>query len=554
MISLGISVGHDMGAVLIKDGKVLIGITEERLSRIKSDGAYQHRLPELSIKYCIENSEISFSEIDKFIYTTTELPDDYSQEFERITGGEIDGSRLEFIPHHLAHAFSTFYSSGFEDAAVLVVDASGSEVAPNSKANAWFPDKNPDALEENVRLAEAVTIYHFHKSGWDEKYKKWIKLSDEGYKGGGVSVGIMYGTGAMHLVYEPDKHNWQAGKLMGLASYADKEFVESYPNFVEFLENDVFIPHGFVETSVSYNSDFQTKANYAGIYQREQERLLMFFVEKSKELVDSQNLCVAGGSFLNCNSNELIEKSDLFDKKYYIPSADDSGIPLGCAWYGQDLAKGEYLKPYLGKTYTKDEALKDFFETPIPGLAFQEYPVWDDLLNVVSDALMENKVIGWFQGGSETGPRALGNRSILANPSSKWAERYINAEIKNREWYRPFAPSVLEEHRKDIFDLDCFSPYMLITTKVKPEWRERIPAVTHIDYTSRYQSVTREMNPQYHDIISRFYEKSGIPLLLNTSFNGKGEPVVESPADAINSFYNNNIHMLVINNLIITRK
>lgn len=553
MVSLGISVGHDMGAVIIRDGEILIGITEERISRIKNDGAYQHRLPELSIKYCLQNSGVGFEDIDRFIYTTTELPDDYSDEFESLTGGKVSGERLEFIPHHLAHAFSTFYSSGFDEAAVLVVDASGSEISPGSKANKWFPDIDPNSLEENVRLAEAVSIYHFHKSGWDELYKKWIKLSDDGYKGGGISVGIMYGTGAMHLVYEPDKNMWQAGKLMGLASYADKEFVNNYPDFVRFTKNDAFIPPGFIESSVNYNSDFQTKANYAGIYQREQERLLMFFTEITKELVDSDNLCVSGGSFLNCNSNELIEKSDLFQNKYYVPSSDDSGIPLGCAWFGQDLAKGKLLKPYLGKTYSDEETLKDFFDSQIPDLKFQGYPNWEDLLDVVTDHLMDNKVVGWFQGGSETGPRALGNRSILANPSSKWAERYINSEIKNREWYRPFAPSVLEEHRKEIFDIDCFSPYMLITTKVKPEWRDRIPAVTHIDHTSRYQSVTKEMNPRYHNLISRFYEKSGIPLVLNTSFNGRGEPVVETPADAIRTFYNNNIHVLVINNLIITR-
>lgn len=550
MISLGISVGHDMGSVLIKDGEILIGITEERLSRIKNDGGYKYQFPELSIKYCVENAGISFSEIDRFIYTTTELPDDYTKQFEALTG--ISGNKLEFVPHHLAHAYSTFYSSGFNEAAVLVVDASGSEVTSGSRANDWFT-VDTSSLEPGVRLAEAVTIYYFKDGGYEEKYKKWIKLSDKGYKGGGVSVGILYGNGAMQLVYKKDQNTWPAGKLMGLASYADKEYVERHPDFVEFLENDVYIPHGFIIPDVNYLSDFQTKANVAGVYQREQERLLMFFVEKSREITNSENLCVAGGSFLNCNSNELIEMSDLFKNKYYVPSADDSGIPLGCAWYGQDLPKGNYLKPYLGKSYTNDEVLKSFQETDITDLDFTEYTIWEDLLNKVSDALIENKVIAWFQNGSETGPRALGNRSILANPSSKWAERYINSEIKNREWYRPFAPSVLEEHRKEIFDLDCFSPYMLITTKVKPEWRDRIPAVTHIDFTSRFQSVTKEMNPKYHDLISRFYEKSGIPLVLNTSFNGKREPIVESPSDAINSFYENGIHMLVINNIIITK-
>jgi carbamoyltransferase len=557
MISLGISVGHDMGAVLIKDGKIIVGISEERITRIKSYGAYQHRLPESSMRYCIEAAGIEFKDIDRFIYSTTELPDDYSVEFEKITG--LDHSRLEFIPHHLAHAFSTFYSSGFEDSAVLVVDASGSEVAPGSKANVWFPEKNPNDLPPNLRLAEAVTIYHFQNGSYKEPYKKWIKMSDEGYKGGGVSVGIMYGTGAMQLVYDPANHSWQAGKLMGLASYADKEFVNRYPDFVEFLDNDVFIPFGEVPSDgVNYLSDFQSKANVAGVYQREQEKLLLYFVSMANRIVDSKNLCVAGGSFLNCNSNELIEEYEGFKNKYYLPSSDDSGIPLGCAWYGQNsdgsLKKGEYLKPYLGKKYTNVDVTKAFFESNLPDIEFKEYLSWDELLDYVSESLIANKVIGWFQDGSETGPRALGNRSILGNPASKWVERYINSEIKNREWYRPFAPSVLEEHRKEIFELDCFSPYMLITTEVKEEWREKIPGVTHIDNTSRYQSVTAEMNPKYHSLISRFYEKTGIPLLLNTSFNGRGEPIVESPADAIQSFYHNNLHMVVINNIIVQRR
>jgi len=557
MISLGISVGHDMGAVLIKDGEVLVGISEERITRVKSYGGYQHQMPEKSMRYCVESAGISFDAIDRFIYSTTELPDEYGEQFESITG--VNRGRLEFMPHHLAHAFSTFYSSGFEDAAVLVVDASGSEIAPNSKANAWFPQKDPNELQENVRLAEAVTIYNFKKDSYEESYKKWIKLSTDGYKGGGVSVGIMYGTGALQLVYDPSNNSWQSGKLMGLASYADREFVDSFPDFIEILENDVFIPNGQVPSDgINYLSDFQSRANIAGIYQREQERLLMYFTKKASEVVDSKNICVAGGSFLNCNSNELIEKSDLFDNKYYLPSSDDSGIPLGCAWFGQivegNLPTGKYLKPYLGREYSNQEAIKDFFESDIPDIQFQEFVNWENLLDYVSQCLVENKVVGWFQGGSETGPRALGNRSILANPSSPWVERYINSEIKNREWYRPFAPSVLEEHRKEIFDLDCFSPYMLITTKVKEEWRGKIPGVTHIDHTSRYQSVTKEMNERYHSLISAFYEKTGIPLLLNTSFNGKGEPIVESPADAIKSFHRNNIHVLVINNIVITRR
>ena len=178
----------------------------------------------------------------------------------------------------------------------------------------------------------------------------------------------------------------------------------------------------------------------------------------------------------------------------------------------------------------------------------------EGIIELAALALSENKVIGWFNGGSENGPRALGNRSILANPSKKWMVEYINSEIKKREWYRPFAPSVLFERQAEIFDLDVYSPYMLVTTTVKPEWRERIPAVTHFDHTSRYQSVTPQSNEKYHKLISRFEEKTGIPVVLNTSFNGPEEPIVETPTDAINTMLKHDLYALFINNYVIMKK
>ena len=168
--------------------------------------------------------------------------------------------------------------------------------------------------------------------------------------------------------------------------------------------------------------------------------------------------------------------------------------------------------------------------------------------------LLEDKPIGLLQGGSEIGPRALGNRSIIANPSSVWMKDYINHEIKKREWYRPFAPSVLFEEQGNVFDLDIFSPYMLVTAYCKDEWKERIPSVVHIDGTSRYQSVTSEMNESYYNLINSFYKASNIPLVLNTSFNGPGEPIVETPLDAIKSYVKNGLPVLVLENIVIEKK
>lgn len=546
MISLGFSVGHEMGAVIIKDGEVLIGIIEERLNKEKFFGAYSYQLPILSIKYCLENSGLDISQIDRFIYNSAERPDNYSKAFEEAFG--IPGERIEYIPHHLAHAFSSFYSSGFEDSAVLVIDASGSEVGPeDATSNSWYPDKALDGERDGRSYSETVSIFTFDKDGWKEEYKRWASLPHES------SVGIQYESAALQLTYDEETNGWQAGKVMGMASYANRDFVKKFPEYVTFENGEAIIPPYSISPEITYKSDFQSKANLAGVYQREQERLVMHFVEKTKSLSSSRNLCVSGGSFLNCNSNELIEKSGLFEKTYYLPSATDSGIPLGCAWYGQTgKTSGKYFVPYIGKEYSNGEILGDIFSSDVE-VHFEEMINWEDLYDRVSDYLIDNKVIGWFQGGGENGPRALGNRSILANPSTPWMEKYINSEIKGREWYRPFAPSVLYENQSEIFELDTFSPYMLITTKVKEGWRNKIPAVVHIDHTSRYQSVTPEMNTKYYSLISKFKQKTGIPLVLNTSFNGKDEPVVETPGDAIRTFLRTGLHVLVMNNIIVTK-
>ena len=545
MISLGFSIGHDKGAVIIKDGKILVGITEERITRIKSDGAYSFKLPRLSIEYCLEYTGLRFSDINRFVYTTTEFPDDYSEQFEELTG--ISSDRLEFIPHHLAHAYSTFFSSGFKESVVVVVDASGSVICPGSKLNKWYPKIDTTQLTEDSRIAESISIYHFTSNGYTETFKKWIDLGEET---GSSSVGMMYGTGSLQLVYDESNNTWQAGKLMGLASYSDPDFVNRYPDVSEFTDGDVNISWNMISPEINYKSDFQSKANIAGVYQREQERLLLFLCDLAKKSTGSDSLCVAGGSFLNCNSNELIQKSDLFKSTYYVPCSDDSGIPLGCAWYGQDKKHGEFLSPYLGKTYSDGEILSILSKTN--GINFK----WvndQELFDQVSDLVLENKVIGWMRDGGEIGPRALGNRSIVANPSCPWMVEYINSEIKHREWYRPFAPAVLYDHQQEIFDLDYFSPYMLLTTNVKNDWRKAIPAVTHYDGTSRVQSVSKEINPAFYGLISAFYRKSGIPILLNTSFNGKGEPMVETPEDAINTLLSTQLYAVVINNFIVTK-
>lgn len=550
MRTLGFSVGHDKGAAIIEDGKLLVAITEERLTRIKHDGAYSGgKIPIESMRYCLDYLNLTFKDIDVYVYSTTEMVDDVESQLKPLFRNS-KLPKIVFIPHHLAHAYSTFFSSNFEDAVVVVADASGSILTHTNKMPKWYEDITRDGLSEEEDWTEGISIYHFTKKDYKEIYKKWIKYPVPIDTNEGVSLGTIYSEGSLQLVYEPNLHTWPAGKLMGLASYANQKLVDESPLYVQKLDNDIFIPNNRIFPRVTWSSDFFSRACVAGIYQREQERASLILAEIGRNLSDSKNVCVAGGSFLNCNSNEKILNSGLYENCYFLPPSDDSGIPLGCAWYGYqklwDIGEIEVLKPYTGKKYKESDIISAI--NKFPNLDFVKFDDFNHLLDIVSHWLTQNRVIGWFQDSSELGPRALGNRSILASPIEKWMTGHINSDIKKREWYRPFAPAVLFEHQSDIFDSDVFSPYMLVTTTVKEEWRNKIPAVVHIDNSARHQSVTSESNHKFYSLIKSFHDKTGIPVLLNTSFNGPHEPIVETPEDAIKTFYSQNLDLLVIEN------
>lgn len=553
MRTLGFSNGHDKGAVIIENGKVSVGITQERLSRIKHDGAYKGGIiPFESILYCLNYLGITIKDINYIVYSTTELIDDVDEQFRNYFGVSVP---LTFIPHHLAHAYSTFFSSGFDEAAVIVADASGSILNHLNKLPNWYPTVNKDELSPDEDWAEGISIYNFNRNSSSEVYKKWIKSPTPIGTDDGVSVGALYSEGSLQLIYEPNSHVWPAGKLMGMASYANPDIVNEAPYYIVEKDGDIFIPNHRIYPRVTYRSDFYSKSCVAGIYQREQERVSLMLARKAKELTGSNNICVAGGSFLNCNSNEKILNSGLFSESYFLPPSDDSGIPLGCAWYGYqqliDIQETEMLSPYIGKTYSRNEIISALNEMKI--MNYVEYDDFDKIYEDVSNLLSMNRVIGWFQNGSEIGPRALGNRSILASPINSWMTGYINSDIKGREWYRPFAPAVLFEHQKEIFESEIYSPYMLVTTSVKEEWRNKIPAVTHIDNSARHQSVTEHSNNRFYNLIYKFYEKTGVPVLLNTSFNGPHEPIVESPSDAIRTFLETGLDHLIIHNFVINK-
>lgn len=585
-ISIGFSVGHDKGAVLIINGKVIVGISEERLSRLKHDKAFDNNIPLDSINYCLDYAKLTYSDVDIYAWNTAENGEDSESvvkfDFQYYLRQPLE--KLKFINHHLAHAYSTFFSSGLTEAAVVVGDANGNIINPKNSAYEGFVQNNPDKVKDKpvkgASWAEASSIYHFTLNSYKEHEKTFIldpppatSWLDCPFA---FNMGHIYAYATMKLVYKYNEkdpnNNWPAagaGKLMGLASFGSKEWLKTQPFLCKYDD----VEHTFTNMagdiyqaypSTNVDSSFSDKANVAAVFQREQERMALTIAKRAKKLTGSSNICFGGGSFLNCNSNETIINSKEFNNCYFIPPADDSGIPLGCAWFGYqqiaEITKTVFLSPYIGKTYTPVEINKalQVAQKTIPGIKegttiFDYTKMEDDMIIHLVSLLNANKVVGMHRDGSEIGPRALGNRSILASPIRPWMQNYVNHNIKNREWYRPFAPSVLEESVNDIFKISEYSPYMLVTCEVKEEWRSRIPAVVHIDNTSRIQSVKKDVNPFYHKLISEFAKWTGTPVILNTSFNGSHEPMIETPLDAISTFWKCNLDAVCIGSLLIVR-
>ena len=375
-VSLGFSIGHDKGCVVIIDGEIKVGITQERISRIKHDSAFDPNLPVLAVDYCLSYLGLTYDDVDIWVYNKSEGDDVIDEQFESTFG--VSSNKLKYIPHHLAHAYSTFYSSGFEESAVIVADAMGSTKLKGSRCLEWFGGEWDGG--EVYDYAEGITIYHFEKGKESELFKKWIKYPILNDPSEMTSVGEKYGKGTFQLVYQQETNTWNAGKLMGLASYADLEWVDRHEDDSVLTEDDIFIPSSSFFPEVDYRSDFYSKSNVAGLYQRSQERNSLHLAKIAKKITGSKNICVSGGSFLNCNTNEMILKSSMYEGNYFIPCADDSGIPLGCAWWGYKKLDSEFipssklLSPYLGKKYSCEEidlAIQNFMDGHNPNLVIR---------------------------------------------------------------------------------------------------------------------------------------------------------------------------------------
>jgi carbamoyltransferase len=463
--------------------------------------------------------------------------------------------KVKTISHHLAHAYSAFAVSPFEEGVVMVVDGVGSY---RSDVSEPYP-----ATDTATPLArESESYYQFSGSRIECLKKVWMEpdrgfLSDEFYNMPGL--GALYSRASTYIFGDWNK----CGELMGLAPYGRRG--QTKP-LMEIAGNELQVPRWSAEFNQPYVMDSGGKweaspsmrhwEDLAWRVQDDTEKVLLARARWLRETTGAKNLCIAGGVALNCVANGRIAREAGFENVWIQPAAGDDGIAIGCAAYGQlEVLKQPrsfvMKQSYVGKSYADQDienATQKFF-VRIQTTAVRS----DDICRDTAKLLAEQRVIGWFQGGSEFGPRALGNRSLLADPRKAEMKDILNSRVKHRQPFRPFAPIVLAERAKEVFEGEEDSPFMLIAKPVRPEWRDRIPAIVHVDGTARVQTVSEETNPVLYRLLKEFEALTGVPVLINTSFNVKGEPIVETPRDAMICFLTTGIDNLVLHDTLISK-
>jgi carbamoyltransferase len=591
---LGISAYyHDSAACLVIDGEIVAAAQEERFTRIKHDSSF----PTHSIRYCLRDAGVDAALIDyvvfydkpflKFerlfetylayaprgfkgfamslpvwlkdkIFQKSMIVADLHNGLDKKVNWE---SKLLFSEHHLSHAASAFYPSPFEDAAVLTMDGVGE----------WTTTSL--ATGSGNRLVVNKEIHFPH------------------------SLGLLYSA---FTYYTGFKVNSGEYKVMGLAPYGEPKYAQLIrDHLIDIKEDGSFhldmnyfnYCTGLTMTNHKFSNLFggeprqpkdeltQREMDLAASVQLVTEEVVLKLARSIKKITGMRNLCMAGGVALNCVANGKLVRENVFENIWIQPASGDAGGAIGAALgvYHLMLDQPRNVKAndgmsgsYLGPFFTQQDIEMRLQKA---GAIFSVVGE-DEMLNETAKALAEGKAIGWHQGRMEFGPRALGARSIIADPRSPIVQKQLNLKVKYRESFRPFAPSVLQEHVSEWFDLDCDSPYMLMVANVHKDKqfpmtleqqalfgieklnvvRSEIPAVTHVDYSARVQTVNELNNPRYYKLILKFYALTGCPVIVNTSFNIRGEPIVNSPEDAFNCLMGSEIDILVIGNCILKKK
>jgi carbamoyltransferase len=511
----GVTLGqHDPSAALISDGKLIAVCEEERFMRVKSPRGC---LPVRSIRACLREANLKMSEIDLVVNpgeTFHDMPERIRLYLNHYFGA---APPVRMINHQLAHIASAFFCSGYEESMCMSYDAWGDQ----SSAALGI-----GALPGGIELLETREPKN--------------------------SLGIFYATMTSYLGFLVSEDEY---KVMGLAAYGHEE-IDLKP-FLQTTADGYHVNMDYVRGDFSQCSMFEPlygeklvqllgparqpgepltsrHKNIAFATQKALEECAVALITHLHEKTGLDSLCIAGGVGLNCSANRVLRETPFIRRLFVQPASSDRGLSLGCALQGAHENgvtvhdKLEHVS--LGPTYSEEQIRRAL---ELSGVAYVELA---EPAQKAASMLAEGNIIGWFQGRSEFGPRALGNRSILADPREARMKDEINARIKFREEFRPFAPSVLEEHASELFEMDEPSPFMTMAFMVRPQWRDRLQAVTHVNGTARVQTVNRSTLPLYHELISQFHRLTGVPVVLNTSFNVQGQPIVETPLDALSTF------------------
>ncbi len=520
---------HNTGACIIRDNgkeRQIAFLSEERKDRIKDS----RNFPNLSIKACMDQLGINnYDELDMVVMDYIEKDSWELDQFKRKCRKDVflkdfPKSKIFMVNHHLLHACSVYFSSGFNDSAILIIDGRGS-------------------------LKETQSLFIGEEND--------IKLLDKTDK---IGIGLLYAA----VTHDIGWQILQEGKTMGLAPYGRniKNSIYKFPNKFKNITTDYseFCEEGSYRIKQNHKVpvSFDEKARAAFEVQEECEKALLHLAKYAKT-TGKNKLCISGGVGLNSVSNNKIRTHEpkLFDEIFINPAASDTGIPFGAALYGYHILANKPIVPYplspfLGPEYSEEE-IKISIDKFMQEIENNFIYIKKNSFQIASTLLKKNFIVANFQGRSEMGPRALGNRSILMSPTGVNNKDRLNLRVKHRESFRPFAPAVLEERASEFFEIDVESPYMLFICDVKKDKRKLLPAITHVDGTARLQTLNRDRNGKFYELVKIFGEETGVPVLLNTSFNVNGEPIVETPTDAIKCFVKTDIDALLIGDNILVK-
>jgi len=560
---------HDVSACLLRDGEIAVAINKERITRKKHDTGFYQKV----VDYCLAAEGISFDDVDLVVRNCYVLPVEdlelrlVSQYVPEVMDDEerkqaknnplylANSNKVVTVSHHLAHAYSAFAACPFDKGVVMVVDGVGNYSSDIAE---------PGQLTENVNplARESESYYRFDGSRIETLKKIWLKpvrgfLSDEFYFMPGL--GALYSRVSIYIFAHWNK----CGEVMGLAPYGRPDAIKP---LLEIKSDEVDVPEWGVEFDKPFlpeqerdweaNPSMQHWKDVAWRVQDDAESLLLKRATWLRQTTGAENLCMAGGVALNCVANGRIVREAGFDNVWIQPATGDDGIAIGCAYYGylallKKPRSSVMTHAFLGAPYS-DEDARAATDTWLVRLQTINTPS-KNICRDTARLLSEGHVFAWFQGRSEFGPRALGNRSILADPRKAEMKDKLNKRVKHRQAFRPFAPVVLAERANEIFEGDEESPFMLLVKRVRPEWRDKIPAIVHVDGTARVQTVRQDQNERLYGLLKEFDAITGVPVLLNTSLNVKGEPIVETPAHALACFLGTGIDYLALHDMLIAK-